>query len=191
MSHEIRTQLDGVLGMLELVRQTELGPTQRRFVETARRSGEILVGVINGVLDFSKIEAGKVEMEHSPFDLRIVVEGVTELFSELAYGKGLELACFVPTSLPTALVGDAGRLRQILTNLIGNAIKFTERGEVSIRAYALECGASSVLIAFEVPDTGIGVPGEYLKHSPRPTARRHGAMEALDAGFRSPSIFAR
>ena len=138
MSHEIRTPLNGVLGMLELVRQTELGPPQQRFIETARRSGETLLGVINGVLDLSKIEAGKIEIEHSAFDLRIVVEEVTELFSELAYGKGLELACFVPATLETALIGDAGRLRQILTNLIGNAVKFTERGEVGVRVYALE-----------------------------------------------------
>ena len=114
MSHEIRTPLNGVLGMLELVRQTELAATQQRFVETARRSGETLLAVINGVLDLSKIEAGKVELERSEFDLREVVEEVTELLSELAYGKGLELACFVPANLPTALIGDPGRLRQIL-----------------------------------------------------------------------------
>jgi signal transduction histidine kinase/CheY-like chemotaxis protein len=164
MSHEIRTPLNGVLGMLELVRQTELGPMQQRFIETARRSGETLLGVINGVLDLSKIEAGKVEIEHNAFDLRVVVEGVTELFGELAYGKGLELACFIPTTLQTALIGDAGRLRQILTNLIGNAVKFTERGEVGIRAHALERDSSSVLIAFDVTDTGIGIPPEKSRH---------------------------
>ena len=164
MSHEIRTPLNGVLGMLELVRQTELGPTQQRFIETARRSGETLLGVINGVLDLSKIEAGKVEIEENPFDLRVVVEEVTELFSELAYGKGLELGCFVPTTLPTAVVGDSGRLRQILTNLIGNAVKFTEIGEVGVRAYALECHGSLASIAFEVADTGIGIPAEKRQH---------------------------
>jgi signal transduction histidine kinase/DNA-binding response OmpR family regulator len=164
MSHEIRTPLNGILGMLELVRQTELGPAQRRFIETARRSGGTLLGVINGVLDLSKIEAGKVEIENSPFDLRVVVEEVTELFSELACGKGLELACFVPATLQTALIGDAGRLRQILTNLIGNAVKFTERGEVGIRAYTLEHDASAVVIAFEVVDTGIGIPAEKRRH---------------------------
>jgi two-component system sensor histidine kinase/response regulator len=164
MSHEIRTPLNGVLGMLELVRQTQLGPPQQRFIETARRSGETLLGVINGVLDLSKIEAGKIEIEHSPFDLRIVVEEVTELFSELAYGKGLELACFVPAALHTSLIGDAGRLRQILTNLIGNAVKFTERGEVGVRVYTLERDEPSVLIAFEVVDTGIGIPVEKRRH---------------------------
>jgi signal transduction histidine kinase/DNA-binding response OmpR family regulator len=164
MSHEIRTPLNGVLGMLELIRQTELGPPQQRFIETARRSGETLLGVINGVLDLSKIEAGKLDLELSAFDLRIVVEEVTELFSELAYGKGLELACFVPATLETAMIGDAGRLRQILTNLIGNAVKFTERGEVGVRACALERDASSVLMAFEVVDTGIGIPTEKCRH---------------------------
>jgi signal transduction histidine kinase/DNA-binding response OmpR family regulator len=164
MSHEIRTPLNGVLGMLELVRQTELASTQQRFIETARRSGETLLGVINGVLDLSKIEAGKVEIENSEFDLRLVVEEVMELFSELAYGKGLELACFVPTTLRTNLIGDAGRLRQILTNLIGNAVKFTERGGVGVRAYALECDENSALIAFEVADTGIGIPAEKRRH---------------------------
>jgi signal transduction histidine kinase/CheY-like chemotaxis protein/HPt (histidine-containing phosphotransfer) domain-containing protein len=164
MSHEIRTPLNGVLGMLELVRQTELGPPQQRFIDTARRSGETLLGVINGVLDLSKLEAGRVEIEQSGFDLRIIVEEATELFSELAYGKGLELACFVPANLETELIGDAGRLRQILTNLIGNAVKFTEHGEVGVRADALERDASSVLIAFEVVDTGIGIPAEKRRH---------------------------
>ena len=160
MSHEIRTPLNGVLGMLELVRQTELSPIQQRFVETARRSGDILLGVINGVLDLSKIEAGKVELDHSTFELRAVIEEVTEVLSEPAFGKGLELACFVPTDLPTALIGDPGRLRQILTNLIGNAIKFTERGEVGVRARLVERDASTALISFAVTDTGIGIPSE-------------------------------
>src|SRR5438067_1709847 len=160
MSHEIRTPLNGVLGMLELVRQTDLGSTQQRFVETARRSAETLLGVINGVLDVSKIEAGRVELEHRAFDLRILVEEVTESFSNLACAKGLELGCFVPANLPTAVVGDSGRLRQILTNLIGNAIKFTESGEVGIRVRMVEQSAASVMISFQVSDTGIGIPAE-------------------------------
>jgi signal transduction histidine kinase len=160
MSHEMRTPLNGVLGSLELVRQTELEPKQQRFVETARRSAETLLSVINEVLDLSKIEAGKVELERSAFDLRVIVEEATEAFSDLAYGKGLELGCFVPADLPTALVGDPGRLRQILTNLIGNAVKFTERGEVGIRVQTIEQSISSVLLSFEVSDTGVGIPAE-------------------------------
>jgi len=160
MSHEIRTPLNGVLGMLELVRQTESGAAQQRFVETARRSADTLLGVINGVLDVSKIEAGRVELEHSAFDLRTLVEDATESFSNLACSKGLELGCFVPADLPTAVVGDSGRLRQILTNLIGNAIKFTERGEVGIRVQMVEQFKASAMISFEVSDTGIGIPAE-------------------------------
>jgi signal transduction histidine kinase/DNA-binding response OmpR family regulator len=160
MSHEMRTPLHGVLGMLELVRQTELGSTQQQRLETARRSAETLLSVINEVLDLSKIEAGRVELEHSAFDLRTLVEEATEALSDSAYGKGLELACFVPADLPTAFVGDPGRLRQILTNLIGNAIKFTERGEVGVRVQMIEQSISSALISFEVSDTGIGIPAE-------------------------------
>jgi two-component system sensor histidine kinase/response regulator len=160
MSHEMRTPLNGILGSLELVRQTDLEPKQQRFVETARRSAETLLSVINEVLDFSKIEAGKVELERSAFDLPVIVEEATEAFSDLAYGKGLELGCFVPADLPTALVGDPGRLRQILTNLIGNAVKFTERGEVGIRVQMIEQSISSVLLSFEVSDTGVGIPAE-------------------------------
>lgn len=160
MSHEMRTPLQGVLGMLELVRQTERGPTHLRFVDTAQRSAEALLSVINEVLDLSKIEAGRVELERSAFDLRTIVEEVTEAFSDLAYGKGLELGCFVPADLPTALVGDPGRLRQILTNLIGNAIKFTERGGVGVRVQMIDQSVSSALFSFEVTDTGIGIPAE-------------------------------
>jgi len=164
MSHEMRTPLSGVIGMLELVSQTQLGSTQQRFVETARRSAETLLDVINEVLDLSKIEAGRVELEHSAFDLRTIVEEATESFGDLAYGKGLELACFVPADLPTALVGDQARLRQIFTNLIGNAIKFTERGEVDVRVQMIERNISSALISFEVSDTGIGIPAEKQEH---------------------------
>jgi two-component system, sensor histidine kinase and response regulator len=164
MSHEIRTPLNGVLGMLELVRQTDLGPTQQRFVDTARRSAGTLLGVINQILDLSKIEAGKIELEQSAFDLRTVVEEVTEAFADSAYNKGLELTCFVPANLPTALVGDPGRLRQILMNLISNAVKFTESGEVSVRVSMVDQVGSSAVFSFEVIDTGIGIPVEKQEH---------------------------
>ena len=160
MSHEMRTPLHGVLATLELMRQAEPGPPQQRFVETAHRSAETLLSVINEVLDLSKIEAGRVELEHSRFDLRAIVEEATEAFSDLAHGRGLQIACFVPANLSTALIGDPGRLRQILTNLISNAIKFTERGEVGIRVGMIEQSSSSALISFEVSDTGIGIPEE-------------------------------
>ncbi|MBV9015326.1 MAG: response regulator [Alphaproteobacteria bacterium] len=164
MSHELRTPVNGVLGMLELVRHTEPGPRQQHYLETARRSAETLLAIINGILDISKIESGKIELEQSPFDLRDLVEDVIETFGDAAYGKGLDLACFVPASLPTALIGDAARLRQILTNLIGNAVKFTENGQIGIRVDAVEADAASAMLAFEVSDTGIGIPADKQRH---------------------------
>src|SRR4051795_540203 len=164
MSHEIRTPVNGVLGMLELLVQTKLGPTQRRYTDTARRSAEALLGIINGILDISKIEAGKVELEESNFDLRDLVEEVTETFTDIAYGKGLELNCSIPANMPTALIGDSGRLRQILTNLVGNAIKFTEQGEVAVRIEPIEIQPGSTFISFEVSDTGIGIPPDKQEH---------------------------
>jgi len=160
MSHELRTPVNGVLGMLELVRHTEPGPRQQHYLETARRSAETLLEIINGILDISKIESGKIELEQSPFNLRDLVEDVVETFADVIYAKGLELASFIPVGLPTALVGDPARLRQILTNLIGNAVKFTENGEVGVRVEAVESDAASILLAFEVNDTGIGIAPE-------------------------------
>src|SRR6266404_5105284 len=164
MSHELRTPVNGVLGMLELARQTEFGPKQHYYIETARRSAETLLGIINGIFDISKIEAGKIELEQSAFELRDIVEEVTESFADVAYGKGLELTCLIPANLPTALVGDSGRLRQILTNLVGNAVKFTEKGEVGVRVQALEVDAGSAYIAFEVTDSGIGIAFDKQQH---------------------------
>src|SRR5438477_652102 len=143
---------------------TKRDARQQRYLDTARRSAETLLGIINGILDISKIEAGKIELEQAPFDLRDLVEEVTETFADVAYGKGLELTCTIPASLPTALIGDAGRLRQILTNLIGNAIKFTEKGEVGIRVEAVEADAGSAFVAFDVTDTGIGIPADKQRH---------------------------
>ena len=158
MSHELRTPVNGVLGMLELVGQTEPGPKRAHYLETARRSAELLLGVINGVLDISKIEAGNVELEAGPLDLRTVVQEVTDAFAEMARGKGVELTSTLPVNLPTALVGDAARLRQVLTNLIGNAIKFTEKGEIGIRVQTVDMSADFAIIAFAVSDTGVGIP---------------------------------
>jgi signal transduction histidine kinase/CheY-like chemotaxis protein/HPt (histidine-containing phosphotransfer) domain-containing protein len=164
MSHEIRTPVNGVLGMLELLVQTKLGPTQRRYIDTARRSAEALLGIINGILDISKIEAGKVELDQAEFDLRELIEEVMETFTDIAYGKGLDLTCAIPTDLPTAVVGDAGRLRQILTNLVGNAVKFTETGEVGVRVEPIQIDRSAAFIAFEVKDTGIGIAPDKQEH---------------------------
>ena len=157
MSHEIRTPMNGVLGMADLLLSTELGPKQQWFAKIIKQSGTNLLRIINDVLDFSKIEAGKLELESVEFSLRALVEEVTMLFAESAQRKGLELVCAIP---PQALWvrGDPGRLRQILSNLLGNAIKFTERGEIVLRLVVLEVPSESLCVQFVVSDTGIGIP---------------------------------
>jgi signal transduction histidine kinase/CheY-like chemotaxis protein/HPt (histidine-containing phosphotransfer) domain-containing protein len=160
MSHEIRTPMNGVMGMTDLLRDTTLTPKQMRLLEILHDSGETLLAVINDVLDFSKIEAEMVELELTDFDLCKVVEEAVTLFAERAHRKGLELSCLVPGDISYKVHSDPVRLRQILINLIGNAVKFTEKGEVSVRVHLEERGKDEVKAHFCVSDTGIGVAPE-------------------------------
>ena len=154
MSHEIRTPMNGILGMNELLLATSLDQRQRRYASIVQDSADSLLGVLNDILDFSRIEAGKLVLEKVDFDLRSLVESIADLFAAKAHQKGLELVCFIAPEAPTSLRGDPGRLRQTLTNLVGNAVKFTEKGEVSI-AVGPEGDGST--LRFEVNDTGIGI----------------------------------
>jgi signal transduction histidine kinase/DNA-binding response OmpR family regulator/HPt (histidine-containing phosphotransfer) domain-containing protein len=153
MSHEIRTPMNGVLGMTELLQRTELSPKQQRFVQTVHRSGESLLSIIDDILDFSKIEAGKLMLEQIPFDLRQLIDDVVALFADGIQRKEVEFTCSVANNVPPYVRGDPVRLRQILTNLLNNATKFTERGEISVE---VSC-ASAAQICLQVSDTGIGM----------------------------------
>jgi signal transduction histidine kinase len=164
MSHEIRTPMHGVLGMAEVLLGLDLNERQRNVAETVLHSGKVLLTVLNDILDYSKIEAGKLELESIDFDLRESVEEVMQLFAESAHQKGLELLCQLDQDVPIALQGDPGRLSQILTNLVGNAVKFTERGEIFVRVSALEKEKDYARLCFEVHDTGIGIAPEVQEH---------------------------
>ncbi len=163
MSHEIRTPMNGVLGMAELLAATPLDSRQQIFAETIHKSGAALVTIINDILDFSKIEAGKLELEVMPFDLRASVEDVAALVTARAQEKQIEIIVRFEPGLPTALVGDGGRVRQVVTNLAGNALKFTEAGYVLINVSGT-AKDKSVSVRVEVTDTGVGIPKEKLEH---------------------------
>ncbi|MCC6139480.1 MAG: PAS domain S-box protein [Nitrospira sp.] len=158
MSHEIRTPMNGVLGMAELLLNSPLTERQRHLADSVHRSGTALLGIINDILDFSKIEAGKLELERIEFGLRETIEEAVDLFADPASKKDVELTCYVPDDIPDNVIGDPVRLRQVLLNLVGNAVKFTPRGEVTVRATLLNKEPDTLMLKVDVTDTGLGIP---------------------------------
>ena len=164
MSHEIRTPMNAIIGMTELVLDTPLADSQQDYLKMVRESGDALLALINDILDFSKIEAGKLELESVPFDLREILGDTMKSLAMRAHSKGLELACEIQSDVPDRLVGDPGRLRQIVVNLVGNAVKFTDTGEVVLTVGHESRSDGEVVLRFAVSDTGIGIPEDKAAH---------------------------
>jgi PAS domain S-box-containing protein len=163
MSHEFRTPMNGVLGMAELLLDTNLADEQREYLNMLKMSADSLLAIINDVLDFSRIEAGKLDMDPIEFKVREIVQGVTQTFVSAAHQKNLKLDSRIANEVPEVLVGDPLRLRQILVNLVGNAVKFTTRGEVAVGVSLESVGEQNVRLRFTIRDTGVGIPPEKLK----------------------------
>jgi signal transduction histidine kinase/CheY-like chemotaxis protein len=182
MSHEIRTPLAGIIGAGELLSLSNLTPEQHRQTEIIRSSGELLLTTVNDILDFSKLAAGRVVLEKLDFDLVELTESLIDSFAAAARATGIELAVYVDVNMPTGLRGDPSRLRQILNNLVSNAIKFTQQGEVMVRANRVEDTAGDVLVRFEVIDTGIGIPSEMQGRLFQPFVQAEGSTSRRFGG---------